>query len=71
MIWGRILVHYIITLTEELIIGNRDYPKKHDLKVARPKSKRQRFGALLGRAFHMGLSLSKGMLFDSGERRHR
>ena len=46
------------------MIGNRDYPKKHDLKVARPKSKRQRFGALLGRAFHMELSLSKGMLFD-------
>lgn len=32
-------------------------------KTIRPKSKRQRFGALLGRAFHMELSLSKGMLF--------
>ena len=33
-------------------------------KTTRPKSKRQRFGALLGRAFHMELSLSKGMPFD-------
>ena len=32
--------------------------------MTRPKSKRQGFGALLGRAFHMELSLSKGMLFD-------
>lgn len=32
----------------------------------RPKSKRQGFGALLGRVFHIKLSRSKGMLFDTG-----
>lgn len=32
--------------------------------MTRPKSKRQSFGALLGRVFHIKLSLSKSMLFD-------
>ena len=33
--------------------------------MTRPKSKRQDFGALLGRVFHTKLSLSKSILFDS------
>ena len=32
--------------------------------MTRPKSERQSFGALLGRAFHIKLSLSKSMLFE-------
>ena len=32
--------------------------------MTRPKSERQSFGALLGRAFHIKLSLSKSMPFD-------
>lgn len=32
--------------------------------MTRPKSKRQGFGALLGRVFHIILSLSKSMPFD-------
>ena len=32
--------------------------------MTRPKSKRQDFGALLGRVFHIKLSLSKSMLFE-------
>lgn len=34
--------------------------------MTRPKSKRQGFGALLGRVFHTKLSLSKSMLFGIG-----
>ena len=33
--------------------------------MTRPKSKRQDFGALLGRVFHIKLSLSKSMLFGA------
>lgn len=32
--------------------------------MTRPKSKRQGFGALLGRVFHTKLSLSKSMLIS-------
>ena len=40
--------------------------------MTRPKSKRQDFGALLERVFHIKLSLSKSMLFDTcGQYIHR
>ena len=35
--------------------------------MTRPKSERQSFGALLGRAFHIKLSLSKSMLFGTNK----
>ena len=40
--------------------------------MTRPKSKRQDFGALLERVFHIKLSLPKSMLFDTcGQYIHR